>query len=320
MTKVRPSRIAAGIALLLALVPVPSRAEDPPVFLLKWGANGTGPGQFEVPQGMAIDRAGSIFITDGFNNRVQKFTNDGHYVTEVGGFSSVGHGGFNGPIGIAVDPSGNVYVGDINNSLIQVFSNDLTFIRQWSATAGGSLAVDLTGQYLYENYLDLIFTFRISDGSELGFWPFGQYGHHRDPDGFAVGPSGAIYIGAGSGGYIMKLSPAGELLAKWGSQGQGDGQFDVVQCTGTDDAENVYAADGGLHRIQKFNSAGVFLTKWGSYGTGDGQLSSSLIGIVTDQKRDVFVLDEDQERVQEFGVVPTATVPRSWGQLKLLYR
>jgi DNA-binding beta-propeller fold protein YncE len=45
-------------------------------FLTQWGApggaKGTGPGEFNTPIGIAVDRDGSIYVTDFGNNRVQK--------------------------------------------------------------------------------------------------------------------------------------------------------------------------------------------------------------------------------------------------------
>ena len=42
-------------------------------FLCKWGSRGTGPGQFDLPYGIAADGAGSLYVADKYNHRVQKF-------------------------------------------------------------------------------------------------------------------------------------------------------------------------------------------------------------------------------------------------------
>jgi DNA-binding beta-propeller fold protein YncE len=52
-----------------------------------------------------------VYVTDNFNNRVQKFTSTGGFVTAWGGSGS-GPGQFDGPEGVAVDASGNVFVAD----------------------------------------------------------------------------------------------------------------------------------------------------------------------------------------------------------------
>ena len=42
-------------------------------FLCKWGSRGTGPGHFDLPYGIAADGAGSLYVADKYNHRVQKF-------------------------------------------------------------------------------------------------------------------------------------------------------------------------------------------------------------------------------------------------------
>jgi len=43
----------------------------------RWGGLGSGPGQFNGPIGIAFDNSGGIFVTDGDNQRVQKFAENG---------------------------------------------------------------------------------------------------------------------------------------------------------------------------------------------------------------------------------------------------
>ena len=61
----------------------------------------------------------------------------------------------------------------------------------------------------------------------------------------------------------MKFSPDGQVLASWGSEGTGDGQFTGVSSVALDSRTNkVYVADPINSRIQVFDSNGKFLTKW----------------------------------------------------------
>jgi hypothetical protein len=59
---------------------------------------------------------------------------------------------------------------------------------------------------------------------------------------------------------IQKFSPTGIFLAKWGSVGIGDGQFDQPSAVAVDLSGNVYVADSGNNRIQKFAIQTVTLT------------------------------------------------------------
>jgi hypothetical protein len=89
--------ISASLFTLVGLVTSlasPSRAAEadrPEVrFLLTWGKEGSEPGEFHFPIGIAIDPADFILVTDHYNHRVQKFdregrlTNDGRYIRGFG--------------------------------------------------------------------------------------------------------------------------------------------------------------------------------------------------------------------------------------------
>jgi hypothetical protein len=50
--------------------------------LFSWGEPGAGPGQFQVPHGIAVDRQGTVYVADRENSRLQLFTPAGNYVSE----------------------------------------------------------------------------------------------------------------------------------------------------------------------------------------------------------------------------------------------
>jgi hypothetical protein len=50
--------------------------------LFSWGEAGTGPGQFRVPHGIAVDRAGVVYVADRENSRVQLFSPEGDYLSQ----------------------------------------------------------------------------------------------------------------------------------------------------------------------------------------------------------------------------------------------
>ena len=47
-----------------------------------WGNEGTDNGQFDFPSGVAVDIDGNVFVTDTQNHRIQKFTNDGDFLSK----------------------------------------------------------------------------------------------------------------------------------------------------------------------------------------------------------------------------------------------
>ena len=51
-------------------------------FLTAWGTKGTGPGQFQIPHSVAVDRAGRVFVADRSNHRIQIFDQNGKFILE----------------------------------------------------------------------------------------------------------------------------------------------------------------------------------------------------------------------------------------------
>jgi len=115
------------------------------------GINGD---SFNHPSDVTWDRAGNIYVADGFggNNRIAKFTRDGNFVKTWGQTGSA-QGQFNQIRGIAADSAGNLYVADAGNKRIQVFDGEGTFKSQITSV-GTPQAICVSGgstQYLYSS-------------------------------------------------------------------------------------------------------------------------------------------------------------------------
>lgn len=52
-------------------------------FITSWGGKGSGPGQFQVAHGIAIDAGGRVWVADRENQRIQVFDQDGTFVREM---------------------------------------------------------------------------------------------------------------------------------------------------------------------------------------------------------------------------------------------
>ncbi len=73
--------------------------------IAKWGEKGSKPGQLGGPSGLIFDRNDDLLVVDSLNNRIQKFTKDGRFISAFGSAGS-GDGQFNRPWGITVDRKG----------------------------------------------------------------------------------------------------------------------------------------------------------------------------------------------------------------------
>jgi sugar lactone lactonase YvrE len=80
------------------------------------------------PQGLAFDKAGSLYIAESGANRVRKLSTDGTMITVAGNGTAgyAGDGGLatdaqlNHPTGIAIDSAGDLYIADRGNYRIRM--------------------------------------------------------------------------------------------------------------------------------------------------------------------------------------------------------
>lgn len=144
-------------------------------FLLQWGKKGTGPGEFDLPHGLALDAEGRVYVADRQNDRLQVFAPDGRFLTQWKS-TAIGR-----PYGVRIGKDGRVYVADGG--------------EQPDAPPERSKVVvlDSAGRVL----------------EAFGRW--GNYdGQFMIAHDIAVGPDGAVYVGDILGRRAQKLtqSPA----------------------------------------------------------------------------------------------------------------
>ena len=96
----------------------------------------TATAEFNQPSGIHFDVDDNVFLVDTGNNRVQKYTKDGKYISSFGSFGT-GDGELNMPWGIDIDADGNIYVADWRNDRIQKFDSAGNFLMKFGATGSG---------------------------------------------------------------------------------------------------------------------------------------------------------------------------------------
>lgn len=290
-------------------------AEETYIFVDKWGSIGIGDGQFNRPDGVAVDSVGNVYVTDLWNHRVQKFSSDGAFLKKWGSYGT-DDGQFKYPVDITVDSAGNVFVTDSNQ--IQKFTADGTFLKRWGSlgihngqfnqTQG--VAVDSSGNlYVADNDNNRVQKF-TSEGIFLKTWGFYGTGNGQfnSPVGVAVDSANNVYITEYGNSRIQKFTSEGIFLKTWGFYGTGTSQFFNPKGVTVDSAGNVYVVENGNCRVQKFTSDGIFVTKWGSQGSGDGQLKNPT-DIDVDSVGNVYVADYINHRIQKFASTSPMTTP-----------
>jgi DNA-binding beta-propeller fold protein YncE len=198
-------------------LPVVQPAPDAPAGGRGGGLPGAGAEgeSFQRPTDVAWDKAGNIYVADGYGNaRIAKYEPTGKYIKSWGS-RGTGPGQFNIVHGIAIDAQGNVYAADEGNHRIQVFDGNGTFKTQFE-NIGAPTALCMTSgpkQYLY-------------------------VAHTGDPDGME---DAAIY----------KLELDGKVVGKFGRAGKELKQLGLVNAIDCRNENELLVGELSNWRVQK---------------------------------------------------------------------
>lgn len=240
-----------------------------------WGAQGNGAGAFNFFNvgsshragggAAAFDRAGTLYVLDPGNFRVQKFAPDRRFVSAWGDEGRE-DGQFLDLVDVAVDARGRVYVLDAGRADIQVFDADGRFLASWGSV-----------------------------GSEQGGL--------RAPSGMAIDAAGNIVVADTGNRRLQTFSPDGQPLASWSGAGT-DPQTSLIPAdVAADGAGRVYVTDAANDRVVILGSDGQPLAAWGEAGSAPGEFAGPT-GIALDAAGNAYVADRGNNRVQAFRLLP----------------
>lgn len=266
------------------------------------------------PQGVAVDGAGNLYISDSSNHRVRKVTTDGT-INTVAGFGSVpapgsivlasysspgyGYSGDGGPAkyaalyapkGLFVDQEANLYIADSGNGRIRRITPD-------------GIMTTIAGSNL-QGY-----------GGDGGMATSAQLNY---PTAIFVDTTGNCYI-ADSGNNVIRYITSGGAITTVAGNGwagySGDGGLAIAACmlqpqgVAVDDYGNLYIADTGNNRVRKIAFDGTISTVAGNgtpgySGDGGAATAASLKGpssVAIDGVGNIYVADSGNRRVRKIG-------------------
>lgn len=315
--KIPTNREAVGLVLTIAGAGHPG-VEDGPARSAS----------FSDPFGVAVDRRGNVFVSDGGeSNRIRRLTPDGKVETIAGsteGFADGDalHAQFNTPSGIAIDKNGNLIIADTSNNRIRKLSADgkVTTLagsgavghKDGSATEAEfdgpiAVAVDKRGNvFVADSYNDLIREI-TADGNVITIAGTGSPGLNdgnasmaafNTPSGVAVDRQSNLFVADTGNSAIRKITPQGEVSTVIAN---GQKLRHPVGVTITHD-DFLFVADASrVVRIAPDGSAEVYAGSRAGFADGLGESArlNSLSGIAIDREGNLFVADRQNYLIRE---------------------
>ena len=249
------------------------------------------PGSMVWPTSVALDKAGNVYVSDEWLNRIAMFSSDGEW---LGAWGTQGDadGEVDQPAGIAFDSEDNLYVVDTGNNRIQKFTKDGQFLAKWGQQGSGDGEFDM-------------------------------------PWGIGLDADNNVYIADWRNDRIQKFAPDGSFLMAFGESGSENGQFNRPADVAVDKEGLIYVADWRNDRVQVFDAEGRFITeiigdatlsKWGitkldanpdmkmqrdiAQGLEREKFLRGPMGVVVDDQDQVFIVDSQRNRIQIYRKIP----------------
>lgn len=240
----------------------------------QWGSYADGvaspaePGTFNEPWGVAVGPDGSVYVTDTWNHRIQKFTANGQVIRTWGQYGdSNQQEGFWGPRGIAVDNEGYVYVADTGNKRIVVFDAQGNLVSEFGSAGFDpgqfdepvGVTVDNKGKlYVADTWNQRVQSFTVS-ADRMTFLPdrqwevFGWYGQSLDNKPFiAVNAQGHVFVTDPEQYRVIEFTGSGEVVRTWGDFGDTITTFGMTAGIAVDLEGHVWVSDALYNRIIRF--------------------------------------------------------------------
>lgn len=199
--------------------PQAAQTQPPPPlqFLGAWGHSGTEPGEFQKPQVIACDGAGSVYVADSRKPaRIEKFDASGHPLLVF----ALAPNQNNWDLG--VDAGNAIFIVDRRHGQVQIFSPEgepfrtLFFRYRRDFHEPASITIEPEGNFYLADFSSGRIARMSPAGRALQSWskPAGLQGSWM-PYPIRLAQDGSLYIANSAGQRVEKISADGRYLASW---------------------------------------------------------------------------------------------------------
>jgi len=255
-------------------------------------------GAFVLPEALAIDKSGNLYIADEEGNRVRKVS--GGIITTIAGtgingYSNSDDGGpatsamINELYGVAVDSTGNVFISDSFNSRVRKVDTTgviTTFATNPNFGYLAQMATDTSNNlYVADNGACVVWKITPSGAQSIVAGVLFTCAYNGDgipatsadlsfPSGVTVDASGNLYIADNGNSRLRQVNTAGTISTiagngTCGNTGDGGSATAAELCpysVAVDKSGQIYVSDLAFGRLRKIR--GGIITAFAGVGTG----------------------------------------------------
>ena len=202
--------------------------DDTGKLVREFGKQGSAPGEFQQPGGIAFGADESVFVADQVNHRVQRLTPLGEPISAWGqygvktgefGGNTPAHSRVGGPSFLAFDSKGSLYTTEGTLGRIQKFKDDGTFVLAWG-------------------------------DNESGPGHFGGAEGLQGPIGITIDAKDQVWV-TSTNHLVQQFTTDGRYVRGLGGEGTEPGQFHTPHGLAFDSQRHLYVVDSLNSRIQK---------------------------------------------------------------------
>ena len=270
--------------------------------VLSFGKEGSAPGMFRGPRGIAVSDKDEIAVTDEDNHRIQIFRKDGTHLRSFGRKGNQ-QGQFSYPNGVTFY-NDNIIVSDSYNHRIQIFDDQGHYLDQFGEKGKLNHQLDYPRGLSIDSDGNIIVA-DLANKSIKIFTLDGQFLRRIGEEGSFIAPVHCIqhdnyFIVSDIGDSCIKVfDKQGKFLYNFGTMGAGDGEFNSPFCLSMDKAGHLLVCDASNHRVQVFKLNGEFITKFGATGKENKKMKSP-VSIAFLSNGRIIVTEFGNDRVHVF--------------------